>query len=510
MAEPAGADAATAITDDTATDASRQLDAMEQIARIRALADELDRSLFALAFPSLDEPLGMVQRPDGDAPAVIVDHQWVTALSGVAGVLGGVAERAAVVTAQALVDTGYHRPDGWSTPARWLEHHLGLSRADAQRLVRADRALRHLDDARAAFHDNELRLAHVDSIARIVPSHFSVADQAIAWDAVADSQDDLVHLAGTVSPTAFARFCQKVRDRLDLDGPPDRAVEPSRLWLTQGFAGRWLLTGDLDADDGAMLATWLDERRRALLRRPVRPDGSIPTSDEAASDDPDAVPRTVPDRRPLSEIDADALLELVRDGAGAKRPGRVGLYLHADLADLTDHSDDAPRHAAHTDANLDISTETLWGLLEGADITPVIWSSGQPLSYGLTRRCAPEILRRMLAHRDRTCRFPACDVAATRTQVHHVVHAGHDGPTDPANTLTNCTPHHDGHHDDHWTLGYDADRDEAWATLPGGRDLSPEPRWRRHRRRRLGSAESHEQWLADLAQRLAARGVRLR
>jgi hypothetical protein len=75
------------------------------------------------------------------------------------------------------------------------------------------------------------------------------------------------------------------------------------------------------------------------------------------------------------------------DGAGAKRPGRVGLFLHVDLNDLAAMGADV---TAHTEANLDISDDTLWALLAGAEVTPILTDTGTPLSYGRTRRLSAQ------------------------------------------------------------------------------------------------------------------------
>ena len=101
------------------------------------------------------------------------------------------------------------------------------------------------------------------------------------------------------------------------------------------------------------------------------------------------------------------MVSLLLDGAGATRPGRIGLYVHMDLEDLELRGAKI-RPKAHTEANYDITVETLWGLLAGADVTPIMCDTGTPLDYGRTHRLAPDILRRVLAHRDVDCGFPHC------------------------------------------------------------------------------------------------------
>ena len=469
------------------------------LGRVRVLAVELERALISYADVTAEPPC-LVPVPNVAAGIVgeFQQQAWALDVASVANVLAGAAERMSVIAAQAMADTDAHRCDAATTAGRWWERHGGLTRTDAQRLVRCGRVIRHLDDIRIAFHDNELRLAHIDAISRIVPSHLSATDQAIAWDAVGDIQADLIDAATHLGPTLFTKFCRLVRDRLDLDGPADRAAEPSRLWLSETFDGRWALTGDLCADDGALLATWLDKRRRTVLAQQRDPTVTNTNTDATAAD-----------RVPLSQIDAEALMGLVRDGAGTNKPGRIGAMLHIDLSDLTNLFDTpVPKHAAHTDANLDISTDTMWALLADADITPVFWDSGQPLTYGRTRRLAPDILRQVLAHRDRVCRIAGCDTPASRCHIHHTIHWDNGGVTNPDQTVNGCTSHHTGHHHGDWTVHYNADHDDTHTTRPDGTHINPTPRWQQHRRQRTRNAANHQAYLAQLAAALATRGVR--
>ncbi|HNI35690.1 MAG TPA: DUF222 domain-containing protein, partial [Microthrixaceae bacterium] len=212
-----------------------------------------------------------------------------------------------------------------------------------------------------------------------------------------------------------------MRDRLDTDGPNNPGAEPSRIWLHRLFNGRWSLSGDLSPDDGAILSTILAELR-ARRRNEAANTSGRPHDDRSPAGAPEPSEEPAEADDPLAptygEQQAGDLIDLVMAGAGTDRPGRVGLFLHIDLNDLNTSNPDntdaaltdllAGRRPAHTEAGLDITDDTLWALMADADITPVFNRNGTSLSYGRTRRLAPSILRRVIAHRDRRCRFDGC------------------------------------------------------------------------------------------------------
>lgn len=377
------------------------------------------------------------------------------------------------VIASEVVDTeAVALDDHERSTRRWLARHNGISVGQASMLCRTASARRRFGRVAEAFDGGELTAGHLDAIANIIPARFHGERLAAAVEAVADIQDTLVDLATNHSVEQFARFCERVRKRLDPDGTPDRAAEPSRVWLTQTVHGRWQLKGDLTADDGAVLATILLDR----MARNRRSDPTAAEPDSAADATPEASSSDDTPPRPCeSEQRARALAELALDGSAATATGRVGLFLHIDLDHLglgerpslaealTDES------APHTEAALDISVDTLWSLLAGADVTPVFRQTGRTLSYGRTRRLPPPILRRILAHRDRRCRVPGCDRPAIVNQAHHVIHWDDDGPTDPRTCCGACAFHHHDHHDR--GLGIEGDA-EGTLTFTNG-DGSP-------------------------------------
>jgi hypothetical protein len=413
--------------------------------------------------------------------------------------------------------TSAHVDEGCRNASVWAQRQAGLSAGDASVYRRIDRSLDRYPKLAAAFIEGRLLAFHLCAIDAIIPARYRGADLAAAIDLIADVQGELIDVAGQCrSEREFRRFCNRVRDRLDPDGTqPSDGGGASELHLRQLPSGRWTLFGDLTADDGALWATLLQERIARDLRahRNDEPDTESGSTDNdtAANRDEDDDPvdtdhdgdgdgadaddgdgdgaDDLEEQRPDPAVRrAQAGLSLLFDGAGAARPGRIGLYLHADLVDLEHRSADVPGLGgrAHTEANYDLSDDTLWGLLAGADVTPIITHQGTPLSYGRTRRLAPPILRRVLAHRDLDCFFPGCDVPPPWHEGHHVEHWDDGGTTDPPNVWGACTHHHHLHHDAGW--GIDPPEDgapgEAVVTRPDGTIYDPEPDWQRRQRQR--------------------------
>ena len=382
---------------------------------------------------------------------------------------------AAVTTQVATVPlarrTEVRSSDAQKSARRWLAHQGGLTNAEAGALVRAAQAAEHYDQVADALDQASIAPAHADLIWGIIPSHWRGERLDTAIEMVRDVQHVLVDRAKHLSVNQFRDFCDRVRDRLDTDGPGDPTAEPSRLHLSRSFEGRWLLRGDFTPDDGALIASMIEGQIERTKRA---------HQDEAEQQSPAT---TEEPARPHSELAADALGQLLLAGASTGRPGRIGLYLHLELNDLTGgpkaieelvESSGKP----HTELGIDIGDDTLWALMCGGDITPVFSLDGTPLSYGRTRRLAPEVLTHILRHRDRHCVVPGCDVPALRLHMHHITHWENDGTTDPTNIAGVCPANHHDHHTRGWGIARAPDG-TIQITHPDGTTFTARERWRR-------------------------------
>jgi len=370
--------------------------------------------------------------------------------------------------------TSCSHDDGVRDTTTWTARHTGISSSTAALQRRVARSIDRYPVLGAAFLDGRVRSHHLAAIDRVIPARWNFEARLHAIGVLTDIQTEIVAVAEDSTQREFERFCQQLRDRFDTDGPqPADGDDRSEIHLRQLPSGRWTLLGDLSDGDGAVLATLLAERVSADIR----------AERDAPVDDPTDADGRVGGVRPDMPVRMGAaLVRLLLDGAAAKKPGRVGLYLHLDLTDLAVMGANV---TAHTEANLDITDATLWKLLAGADCTPIITDQGTPLSYGRTRRLAPDILRRALALRHRHCYFHHCDRPPHQQHKHHERWWEHDGLTDPPNLQGDCSEHHHLIHDHGWTITTDdGDPDTVVITRPDGSVLDPAPRWQRARQAR--------------------------
>jgi HNH endonuclease len=99
-------------------------------------------------------------------------------------------------------------------------------------------------------------------------------------------------------------------------------------------------------------------------------------------------------------------------------------------------------------------------------------ADGRVVEVGARTRTIPPALRRALQHRDKTCRFPGCNVRIA--EGHHVRHWAHGGPTKLSNLALLCCRHHRAVHEE----GYQVERlrDGAFQfRRPDGRPLPQVP-----------------------------------
>jgi hypothetical protein len=75
---------------------------------------------------------------------------------------------------------------------------------------------------------------------------------------------------------------------------------------------------------------------------------------------------------------------------------------------------------------------------------------GRVVEVGARTRTIPPALRRALQHRDKSCRFPGCNVRVA--EGHHVRHWAHGGPTKLSNLALLCRRHHRAVHEEGYQL----------------------------------------------------------
>ncbi len=306
-------------------------------------------------------------------------------------------------------------------------------------------------------------------------------------DVIAGCQEELVALAGGVRFERFARDVAALADLADQDGGHDPRPEDNRLSVADGPEGSLVLKGTFVGDLAACLRHALEARADKLFR--------------AHREDRRQCPELAAPTR--GQLLAEALAELVRAGhaAGGSRAPVVDvtLVLPATAVPPPDGVGSGTGAGAGgsvlgtqvgrcTDvAGLRYSTHTVKLLCCDARFHPLaVSAAGVPLDLGSTVRLANRHQRRAASVRDGGCVFPGCDAPPSWTDLHHVIHAGPDGPTDMWNLASLCRRHHGIVHRRGWSMTADG---EQWFTFttPAGttvgsqrhgrqRDRQPSPR----------------------------------
>jgi 5-methylcytosine-specific restriction protein A len=93
-------------------------------------------------------------------------------------------------------------------------------------------------------------------------------------------------------------------------------------------------------------------------------------------------------------------------------------------------------------------------------IPQVLGADSQPLDIGRASRNIPPGIRRAVETRDRGCRFPGCDRAMKRCEIHHVEEWINGGDTKVENLVMLCMRHHHLIHSSAWQVRMDQGRPE--------------------------------------------------
>ena len=255
----------------------------------------------------------------------------------------------------------------------------------------------------------------------------------------------LVGAAETLEPADLRTVVQATRLRVDPDGvlaADNRAHERRWFNLDQTFGGEWFAQGQLDAEAGALVKTWLD----AITEMP-RPGDTRSASQRRADALVDlaaqhlrcaAVPAVHGQRPHLTLTVRAAALRTGADAEAAMLQGAGPI-----------HPETARRIACDA-----VQTEvTVAPPGDGADSwLSAVTTPPVPLSVGRATRTIPVHLRTALALRDQGCRFPGCDRPIAWTDGHHIIHWADGGPTELENLVSLCRRHHRAVHEQGWRV----------------------------------------------------------
>jgi len=305
----------------------------------------------------------------------------------------------------------------------WLTWKAGISRGQADRLVRLAEARTTHPEISAAFATGQLSVDQAAVAVQVAPHH----DHRVAEMAPLATVNQLHTIVRCSLPATPPR-------------PPEAApVDSVTSWMSDD--GRYHLRADLAADRGRIVDDAL-----AAARDRLRSETS-----------------TVADW-------VDALVDVAERSMDAetavrRQRFRTGLFL--------DPRGPVPARWADGTAVPDAIRDHLTcdGLL-----TPIFTDGAHPVSVGRTQRIVPDRTRRLVLLRDRACRVPWCG-ARRHLDVHHLDHWNDGGRTDYDRLVTLCSRCHRAHH--HGLLGITGDPlqpDGLTFTDHRGREITARPR----------------------------------
>lgn len=252
----------------------------------------------------------------------------------------------------------------------------------------------------------------------------------------------------TPTPGALGRQLRRLAE--------DYAAEPLAARKSKAVAGRRVevspigdgmcyVTALLPLEDGALIDTRLGAIARSLHG---------PT-----------------EHRTINQLRADAFRDLLLGTAplgiaGPQAPlGGVRMQLVLTAMEATvNGSSDAPGEILGYGPIDAETTRKLAAQIPSWSRIVVGGKDGAPLSIGRISYAPTASMRRFLALRDATCRFPGCDKPAAATEADHTVEWQHGGTTDVANLALLCPEHHRLKSLGYWTvrhLGTDTAADDT-------------------------------------------------
>ncbi len=284
------------------------------------------------------------------------------------------------------------RAYGCSDCAQWMDLKLKISRKTALEKVRVARALWHVPVIDEAFGEGKLSYSQVRALTR-------VADRS--------NQEQLLDYALGTTACHLERYCQRLRNGdEDVAGVEARQQQRSRAVY-------------MVVNDGVMTVN-LPPAELALVQQ------ALEKLVAALPDDPE---------RDYFASRADALVEMAQQTLA----GEAGSQNNGDNYQVLVHVDADALDGAGGESDLPLPT--VKRLCCDGGVVPVIKRNGEVLDVGRKQRVVPTAMKRALAARDRTCRFPGCH----HTQfldAHHIKHWCDGGETSLNNLVLLCSHHH--------------------------------------------------------------------
>ena len=330
--------------------------------------------------------------------------------------------------------------DGFSAPSTWLAFHTGETRGRAQQVLRQAHHLEHMTYSSAAAAAGVLNETQVRLLTACRAKAQARYDDDI--DEVLVGLDSIGQLAAACHAWVAAAEAVDSPDPADL-APPE--PEPSTVHLSETFAGRWHLEGNLSPQDGQLLNQVLDAGIARYLQAKREGDPSLETLG-------------IPAMRAQTLADL-AAGSLRREPGSRSRSDRhhVNLVLRLD-PDGTFH----PETPLPAEAMCDASFTRI-----------VLGAESEILNIGQATRIWPEPMGNAIRLRDQHCGFPHCYRPPGWCDIHHCIHWENGGPTSVDNGLLLCRWHHTFLHSKRWQVRLDQHQQPIF-TKPDGSTHQPQ------------------------------------
>jgi len=372
-----------------------------------------------------------------------VDDRDLEALAGKLEALRRAADAAMVMVNGELESRGCTDKEHGHSTKTWTAATFQLPSDEAARRMKAARLLRQCPVLAAALAAGRIGSDHVRVIANATnPRNLHV---------VVAIQQQLIDLTNEV--VLFRYWAAKVVDLLRVADPdgPEPTVEDTKIHINTQYDGTSRLSGTLAGEVADVVAHALATFADRLFRTYRQDNAEAPEDFE------------IPNRSTLMGL---ALGEICRTALASTHTAK------GTAADVTYviHADD-PEVVWNADGRR-VDSYTAQVACCDAVFHPVIMDAfGVPVDLGRASRHATADQRRAAHQRDGGCVFPGCDTPARHTDMHHVQHWEHDGPTDLDNLACLCRHHHGVVHRKGWSMT-PADHHRFVITSPSGRTLT--------------------------------------